>query len=127
MAKNHLDVLQAAGLGYSDIVSGHVYLKDINDYAPMNKVYKEFFSAGPGVRTCLMPNGGWRAQYRAGAGVLHRGPGEGGVKQAEAQKAQRKGTKGQRQRHKGETGSHKRRISPYIYYQVTDFSPFAYS
>ncbi|MHB9029129.1 MAG: RidA family protein [Candidatus Latescibacterota bacterium] len=58
MAKSHLDVLQTAGLGYSDIVSGHVYLKDINDYAPMNKVYGEYFSAGPGVRTCLMPNGG---------------------------------------------------------------------
>jgi 2-iminobutanoate/2-iminopropanoate deaminase len=58
MAKNHLDVLQAAGLGYADIVSGHVYLKDINDYAPMNKVYGEYYSAGPGVRTCLMPNGG---------------------------------------------------------------------
>ncbi len=59
MARNHLDVLEAAGLGYADIVSGHVYLKDINDYAPMNAVYREFFSAGPGVRTCLMPNSGW--------------------------------------------------------------------
>jgi len=59
MAMNHLDVLKAAGLGYADIVSGHVYLKDINDYAPMKTVYGEFFSAGPGVRTCLMPNGGW--------------------------------------------------------------------
>jgi len=55
MARNHLDVLEAAGLGYADIVSGHVYLKDINDYAPMNAVYKEYYSAGPGVRTCLMP------------------------------------------------------------------------
>ena len=59
MARNHQDVLSAAGLGYADIVSGHVYLKDINDYAPMNNVYKEFFSAGPGVRTCLMPNSGY--------------------------------------------------------------------
>lgn len=58
MAQNHLDILTAAGLGFADIVSGHVYLRDIDDYAPMNAVYKEFFSAGPGVRTCLMPNNG---------------------------------------------------------------------
>jgi 2-iminobutanoate/2-iminopropanoate deaminase len=59
MAANQKDVLTAAGLEFKDIVSGHVYLKDINDYAPMNNVYKEFFSAGPGVRTCLMPNSGY--------------------------------------------------------------------
>lgn len=56
MAANHKKVLDAAGLGNSDIVSGHVYLKTIDDYAPMNNVYKEFYSAGPGVRTCLMPS-----------------------------------------------------------------------
>jgi len=56
IAQTQLAVLKAAGLDFKDIISGHVYLKDINDYAPMNNVYKEFFSAGPAVRTCLMPN-----------------------------------------------------------------------
>lgn len=59
MAQSHLDILKAAGLEYADIVSGHVYLRNIDDYAPMNKVYGEYFSAGPGVRTCLMPNSGY--------------------------------------------------------------------
>jgi len=58
MAQNHLEVLKTAGLDFKDIISGHVYLKDINDYAPMNNIYKEYYSAGPGVRTCLMPNTG---------------------------------------------------------------------
>ena len=46
-------------MGYADIVSGHVYLRTIDDYIPMNNVYKDYFSAGPGVRTCLMPNSGY--------------------------------------------------------------------
>jgi len=58
MAQSHIDILTAAGLGLQDIVSGHVYLRDINDYAPFNDIYKEYFSKGPGVRTCLMPNSG---------------------------------------------------------------------
>ena len=58
MAQSHIDILTAAGLGLESIVSGCVYLRDINDYAPFNDVYKEFFTKGPGVRTCLMPNSG---------------------------------------------------------------------
>ncbi len=58
MAQNDIDILSAAGLGLEDIVSGHVYLRSIDDYAPFNEVYKEFYSKGPGVRTCLMPNSG---------------------------------------------------------------------
>lgn len=58
MAQGHIDILTAAGLELQDIVSGHVYLRDINDYAPFNEIYKEYFSKGPGVRTCLMPNSG---------------------------------------------------------------------
>ncbi len=58
MARNIIEVLKAAGLRLEDIVSGNVYLRDINDYAAFNNVYKEYFSKGPGVRTCLMPNSG---------------------------------------------------------------------
>lgn len=56
MARNHVSILDAAGLGLEDVVSGHVYLRDMNDYQNMNAIYREYFSRGPGVRTCLMPN-----------------------------------------------------------------------
>ena len=58
MAQNTIDILNEAGLKLEDIISGHVYLTDINDYAPFNNIYKDYFSKGPGVRTCLMPNSG---------------------------------------------------------------------
>ena len=58
MAKNHVKVLDEAGLKLDDIVGGFVYLSDMQDYAPMNAVYKEYYSRGPGVRTCLMPGTG---------------------------------------------------------------------
>jgi 2-iminobutanoate/2-iminopropanoate deaminase len=58
MARNHVLVLDAAGLKLEDIVSGHVYLRDMKDYNDMNAIYRQYFSLGPGVRTCLMPNGG---------------------------------------------------------------------
>jgi len=60
MMQNHIDVLNAAGLGFKDIVSGNVYLRDINYYGPMNEVYSDYFEEkGPGVRTCFQPNDGW--------------------------------------------------------------------
>ena len=59
MAQNHTDIIDAAGLKMEDIVSGCVYLRDIEDYGPMNAIYQEYFSFGPGVRTCLMPNSGY--------------------------------------------------------------------
>jgi 2-iminobutanoate/2-iminopropanoate deaminase len=55
MARNHAVVLEAAGLSYDDIVSGCVYLHDMADYQPMNAIYRQFYSRGHGVRTCLMP------------------------------------------------------------------------
>jgi 2-iminobutanoate/2-iminopropanoate deaminase len=56
MARSHEGVLKAAGLKLDDIVSGFVYLADMNDYQPMNAIYREYYSKGPGVRTCLMPS-----------------------------------------------------------------------
>jgi 2-iminobutanoate/2-iminopropanoate deaminase len=55
MAKSHTQVLDEAGLKLEDIVVGFVYLGDMQDYQPMNTVYREFYSRGPGTRTCLMP------------------------------------------------------------------------
>jgi 2-iminobutanoate/2-iminopropanoate deaminase len=55
----HQNILREAGLDYSSIVSANVYLRDINDYGPLNKVYPEFFTQGrPGVRTCFQPFSG---------------------------------------------------------------------
>jgi enamine deaminase RidA (YjgF/YER057c/UK114 family) len=56
MARNHIVVLEAAGLTLEDIASGCVYLRDMKDYQPMNGVYRQYFSRGNAVRTCLMPN-----------------------------------------------------------------------
>jgi enamine deaminase RidA (YjgF/YER057c/UK114 family) len=58
MGRNHQAILEAAGLQLKDIVSGHVYLRDINDYSALNKAYAPIYSQGPGVRTCLMPYSG---------------------------------------------------------------------
>lgn len=56
---SHVDILKKAGLGTKDIVSANVFLRDINDYGPLNKVYPDWFTEGrPGVRTCFMPYGG---------------------------------------------------------------------
>ncbi len=56
MARNHIAVLESAGLTLEDIASGCVYLRDMKDYLPMNAVYRPYFSRGVAVRTCLMPN-----------------------------------------------------------------------
>jgi enamine deaminase RidA (YjgF/YER057c/UK114 family) len=58
MGRNHGDILEAAGLKLDNIVSGHVYLRDIQDYNALNKEYPSYYSKGPGVRTCLMPFSG---------------------------------------------------------------------
>jgi 2-iminobutanoate/2-iminopropanoate deaminase len=59
LARNHIAILDAAGLALEDIVSGCVYLRDMEDYQAMNQIYRQYFSRGPGVRTCLMPNSGY--------------------------------------------------------------------
>ena len=56
MARNHTAVLDAAGLALEDIASGCVYLRDMKDYDPMNRIYRPYFSRAHAVRTCLMPN-----------------------------------------------------------------------
>jgi 2-iminobutanoate/2-iminopropanoate deaminase len=57
MFLNQLDALSQVGMGYNDIVSGTVYLRNVDDYSGLNAVYnKEFFTGGRRVRTCLQPN-----------------------------------------------------------------------
>lgn len=55
LGRTHGAILEEAGLKLEDIVSGNVYLADIEDYQAMNGAYREHFSKGPGVRTTLMP------------------------------------------------------------------------
>ena len=59
MMENHAAVLEEAGLDFSNIVSGNVYLRNINDYRPFNVVYRDYFRNSIGTRTCLMPNSGY--------------------------------------------------------------------
>jgi 2-iminobutanoate/2-iminopropanoate deaminase len=51
-------ILTAAGSSLSDVVRVGVYLADLNDFAAMNVVYKEFFPADQPARTtigCQLP------------------------------------------------------------------------
>ncbi len=50
-------ILKTAGLGYSNLVSCHVQLTDMDDYAAMNEVYGSFFEEGryPARTTLEMP------------------------------------------------------------------------
>lgn len=51
--RNLLDGLEEAGLSFADVVATNVYLDDLNDFAKMNKVYAEYFSAAPPTRTTV--------------------------------------------------------------------------
>jgi 2-iminobutanoate/2-iminopropanoate deaminase len=51
--KNLQAVLQAAGSSLRDIVKIGVFLADLNDFAPMNEVFQEFFPENPPARTTV--------------------------------------------------------------------------
>ena len=46
-------ILEAAGSSLDKVVKCNVYLKDINDFAAMNEVYKTYFSAPYPARTTI--------------------------------------------------------------------------
>ena len=46
-------ILQAAGSSLRDVVRVGVFLADINDFAAMNEVYREFFPENPPARTTV--------------------------------------------------------------------------
>ena len=46
-------ILQAAGSSLDQVVKCNVYLRDINDFAAMNEVYKSFFAAPFPARTTI--------------------------------------------------------------------------
>jgi 2-iminobutanoate/2-iminopropanoate deaminase len=46
-------LLRAVGLDYRDLVKATVYLRDFNDFAAMNAVYREYFPTEPPTRTTV--------------------------------------------------------------------------
>ena len=46
-------LVEAAGGTMADIAFNHVFLKDLADYAAMNKVYREYFPQDPPARYCI--------------------------------------------------------------------------
>lgn len=46
-------LLRAVGLDYADVVKATVYLRDFDEFAAMNGVYREFFGAEPPTRATV--------------------------------------------------------------------------
>ena len=46
-------LLAAVGLGYGDVVKCTVYLRDFDDFAEMNAVYREYFPTEPPARATV--------------------------------------------------------------------------
>jgi 2-iminobutanoate/2-iminopropanoate deaminase len=53
MLENVGRLLTAAGLTYADVVKATVYLRDFDDFAAMNEVYREFFPSDPPTRATV--------------------------------------------------------------------------
>jgi 2-iminobutanoate/2-iminopropanoate deaminase len=53
MLDNVGGLLRAAGLDYADVVKCTVYLRDFDDFAAMNAVYREYFSTEPPTRATV--------------------------------------------------------------------------
>lgn len=46
-------ILEEAGASMTDVVRAVVYLVDLDNFEAMNRVYAEYFSQNPPVRTCV--------------------------------------------------------------------------
>jgi 2-iminobutanoate/2-iminopropanoate deaminase len=53
MLENVGRLLSAVGLGYGDVVKATVYLRDFDEFAAMNAVYREFFPTEPPTRATV--------------------------------------------------------------------------
>jgi 2-iminobutanoate/2-iminopropanoate deaminase len=51
--RNLSEVLEAAGSGLGKVVRVTVFLKNMNDFAAMNKVYGKYFSSAPPARSTV--------------------------------------------------------------------------
>ncbi|WP_017414448.1 MULTISPECIES: RidA family protein [Clostridium] len=46
-------ILEEAGTSLDKVVKTLVFLKDMNDFVPMNEVYAKYFSVNPPARSCV--------------------------------------------------------------------------
>jgi 2-iminobutanoate/2-iminopropanoate deaminase len=46
-------ILQEAGAGFGDVVKVNVYILDMAEFDPVNRVYAEFFKEDPPARACV--------------------------------------------------------------------------
>ncbi|HEY2917310.1 MAG TPA: Rid family detoxifying hydrolase [Candidatus Limnocylindrales bacterium] len=53
MLENVGRLLRAVGLDYDDVVKATVYLRDFDEFAEMNEVYREFFPSEPPTRATV--------------------------------------------------------------------------
>lgn len=51
--ENIKSILEAAGGSMADVTFNLIFLKDLGDYAKMNKVYGEYFPKNPPARACV--------------------------------------------------------------------------
>lgn len=51
--KNIGSLLDAAGVGFKDVVKTTVFIKDMNDFPKINEVYAQFFEAPYPARSCV--------------------------------------------------------------------------
>ena len=60
--KNLGAVLEAAGVGYEDVVRTMVFLDNMDDFAAVNAIYAEYFKESAPARSCVevarLPKGG---------------------------------------------------------------------
>jgi 2-iminobutanoate/2-iminopropanoate deaminase len=51
MVMNNIkEILQEAGMSFADVVKSGIFVKDLNNFAAINKVYGDYFSAEPPAR-----------------------------------------------------------------------------
>ena len=51
--RNLSEILEAAGSGLAKVVRSTVFLKNMNDFSPMNAVYAKYFSTAPPARSTV--------------------------------------------------------------------------
>jgi enamine deaminase RidA (YjgF/YER057c/UK114 family) len=51
--RNLLDGLEEAGMTFANVVASNVYLDNLDEFTPMNRVYAEYFTSAPPSRTTV--------------------------------------------------------------------------
>jgi len=51
--RNLLDGLEESGMNFSNVVTGNVYLDNLDEFTQMNSIYAEYFPAVPPARTTI--------------------------------------------------------------------------